>query len=132
MNRNFESSYRQLDQLSSDKIAELEKKLEESWNHSTKIEKTVWEYGEQIIKLTKDRDMWKANHDNQVKLKSAIIDRLDCGDRARKVVALFDRIKELESAIENLEIKSSYDYHSKYYQVPKEDFLALIRAVNKK
>jgi hypothetical protein len=32
--------------------------------------------------------MWKANHDNQVKLKSALMDRHDLGDRARKVVAL--------------------------------------------
>lgn len=75
---------------------------------------------------------WKSNHDNQVKLKSAIIDRLDCGDRARKVAALFNRVKELETAIENFEIKSSYDYHSKYYRVPEKDFLALIRVVNKK
>lgn len=51
---------------------------------------------ERISELEKDRDMWKANHDNQRNLKAAIIDRLDCGDRARKVVALMDKIKELE------------------------------------
>jgi hypothetical protein len=46
-------------------------------------------------KLERERDeareeskMWKANHDNQVKLKSALMDRHDLGDRARKVVAL--------------------------------------------
>ncbi len=46
-------------------------------------------------RLERERDeareeskMWKANHDNQVKLKSALMDRHDLGDRARKVVAL--------------------------------------------
>lgn len=36
----------------------------------------------------KEAAMWKANHDNQVKLKAALMDRPDLGDRARKVVSL--------------------------------------------
>lgn len=75
MNNNFESAYIELEQAASNKIAELES---------------------EVSRLQKDRDMWKANHDNQRNLKAAIIDRLDCGDRARKVVALTDKIQELE------------------------------------
>lgn len=53
-------------------------------------------------------------------------------DQALRRDKLRNRIKQLETAIETFETKSSYDYHSKYYQVPEEDFLALIRATNKK
>lgn len=65
----------------------------------------------EIERLTKDRDRWKASHDNQVKLKSAIIDRLDCGDRARKVVALFDRIEKLEQCLAEIYHSTSCTTH---------------------
>lgn len=48
-----------------------------------------------VKRLTQERDeargeatMWKANHDNQVRLKATLMDRPDLGDRARKVVSL--------------------------------------------
>lgn len=43
---------------------------------------------DQCERLTKERDHWKANHDNQVEIKAAVLDRPDLGDRARKVQAL--------------------------------------------
>lgn len=52
-----------------------------------------------IIELERERDHWKANHDNQVKIKSAVLDRPDLGDRARSVQAMMKRIAELEAAI---------------------------------
>ena len=63
------------------------------------IPPTLNRLNDEIERLTKDRDFWKASHDNQRNLKAAIIDRLDCGDRARKVVALFDKIHNLELAL---------------------------------
>jgi len=52
-----------------------------------------------IAELEKERDMWKSNHDNQVKLKSQLMDRPDLKDRAESIEKLNDRIRELESAI---------------------------------
>jgi len=46
----------------------------------------------ELAAVKAERDMWKANHDNQVKLKSAIMDRPDLGDRARKVTALSEQL----------------------------------------
>lgn len=38
--------------------------------------------------LEAERDKWKANHDNQVKLRQTLMDRADLGDRARRMEAL--------------------------------------------
>jgi hypothetical protein len=38
--------------------------------------------------LQKDRDHWKASHDNQVKLKRILMDRPDLQDRASRMQAL--------------------------------------------
>lgn len=56
-----------------------------------------------IQDLTKDRDHWKANHDNQVKLKAAVLDRPDLEDRAAKVVAMQEQIKDQTAIIARLE-----------------------------
>lgn len=42
----------------------------------------------EIGKLARDRDHWKDNHDNQVAIKAAVLDRPDLGDRAQKVQEL--------------------------------------------
>ena len=41
-----------------------------------------------LLPVTAERDRWKANHDNQVAIKAAILERPDLGDRATRVVAL--------------------------------------------
>jgi hypothetical protein len=60
----------------------------------------------------KDAAMWKANHDNQVELKSIISKRGDLKDRAPRVEKLIaerdqlrKRVAELESALNRLEIE---------------------------
>ena len=47
-----------------------------------------------------DAAMWKANHDNQVSLKSMLMDRPDLGDRALRIAEL---IRERDEAREALE-----------------------------
>jgi Zn-dependent M16 (insulinase) family peptidase len=42
--------------------------------------------------LERERDQWKANHDNQVAIKAAVLDRPDLGDRARSVLELRERL----------------------------------------
>jgi hypothetical protein len=60
----------------------------------------------------KEAAMWKANHDNQVELKSIISKRGDLKDRAPRVEKLIaerdqlrKRVAELESALNRLEIE---------------------------
>lgn len=45
--------------------------------------------------LKQERDTWKANHDNQVKLKAAIASRPDLGERAAKVEEMAGEIERL-------------------------------------
>ena len=42
----------------------------------------------ELDEARKEAAMWKANHDNQAKLKAALLDRHDLGERARKVLSL--------------------------------------------
>jgi hypothetical protein len=42
---------------------------------------------------------WRANHDNQAKIKAAILNRPDLGDRARKVQALMEENRRLKEAL---------------------------------
>lgn len=42
---------------------------------------------------------WKANHDNQVAIKSALIQRPDLGDRAQRIEAMREAIREAYDAI---------------------------------
>jgi uncharacterized small protein (DUF1192 family) len=54
----------------------------------------------QLKKALKERDHWKSNHDNQVRLKQALADRPDLKERA----ASWQRLqKELEDARAELE-----------------------------
>lgn len=46
---------------------------------------------------------WKANHDNQVALKSAIIQRPDLGDRSERVQSLIQERDALCKALELIE-----------------------------
>ena len=70
-----------------------------------------------IEQVERERDMWKANHDNQVEIKRIIVARPDLKDRAPMVEKLMAernraqgwstlqhaRIKRLESAIRKLD-----------------------------
>jgi hypothetical protein len=58
-------------------------------------------------KLERERDearadaaMWKSNHDNQVSLKSMLMDRPDLGDRALRIAELIRERDELREALE--------------------------------
>jgi len=43
---------------------------------------------------------WKANHDNQVKIKSTLIERPDLGDRASKIQKLIEENAAMREALE--------------------------------
>ncbi len=62
---------------------------------------------ERIAELEAERDHWKANHDNQVKLKQAISQRPDLGDRAARVAELLASIKVLELEVQIRDIKNT-------------------------
>ena len=53
----------------------------------------------EIQRITAERDQWKANHDNQVELKRALMDRPDLGDRASRVVAMHEKLLTCRRAI---------------------------------
>lgn len=48
----------------------------------------------------KDRDHWRANHDNQVAIKRTLLDRPDLGDRAQSVQALVSERDRLRAAFQ--------------------------------
>jgi hypothetical protein len=48
------------------------------------------ELQEKVDKLERERDAWKAAHDNQVKLKQIISDRPDLKERAKRVAVLIE------------------------------------------
>jgi hypothetical protein len=51
-------------------------------------------------RLALERDHWKANHDNQVKLRAALMDRPDLQERAAKVQAMEAENDRLRASIE--------------------------------
>jgi hypothetical protein len=52
----------------------------------------------EIEALKAEAAKWKANHDNQVKLKSLLINRPDLGDRAPRIQKLLDENAKLRAA----------------------------------
>ena len=52
--------------------------------------------------VTKDRDKWKAAHDNQVKLKRILTDRPDLKDRAASMQKLLAELKAANERIREL------------------------------
>lgn len=61
-----------------------------------------------IVKLfeaTRERDMWRANHNNQVQIKRAVLDRPDLGDRAKLVMELYAIIERQKIEIGQLKEK---------------------------
>ena len=63
--------------------------------------------GDFARKLERERDKalaeaahWKANHDNQVAIKSALIQRPDLGDRAQRIEAIREAIRDAHAALD--------------------------------
>ena len=55
-----------------------------------------------ITSLEKETKKWKDNHDNQVKLKSILIQRPDLGDRAERIQKLINENSALKAEYEKL------------------------------
>jgi len=60
----------------------------------------------ELADMTKDRDKWKANHDNQVAINRTLRDRPDLGERAKLVDAL---TKQRDALLEALEIIATHN-----------------------
>jgi hypothetical protein len=105
-----------------DAFAEMAHNLVLDWDcrdRGDTTEKPVVVPAEFARRLERERDearkeaaMWKANHDNQVELKSIISKRGDLKDRAPRVEKLIaerdqlrKRVAELESALNHLELE---------------------------
>ena len=76
------------------------------FSHSTDGEWVRYEVSEQLEReladMTKDRDEWKANHDNQVAINRALRDRPDLGERAKLVDALTKQRDALAEALREM------------------------------
>jgi len=57
-----------------------------------------WHEGE-IEDLKAEAAKWKANHDNQVKLKSLLINRPDLGERAPRIQKMLDENAKLRAGM---------------------------------
>ena len=62
-----------------------------------------------IDALTAERDHWKANHDNQVRVKQSILDRPDLQDRAKKVQDIIAERDRYRVALELLATRLEID-----------------------
>ena len=60
-----------------------------------------------VDQAAKQRDEWKANHDNQVKLKQIILDRPDLRERAALVQKLIEELRVCHDDNESLHIRVS-------------------------
>ncbi len=71
-------------------------------------------------KLERERDMWKANHDNQVELKRTLMDRPDLGERAKRMQELIaerDQLRKVCDAGHEI-----LHWYIKEYGMPKWGF----------
>ena len=69
---------------------------------------------ENIDALNKEIKQWKANHDNQVKLKSILIDRPDMKDRANRMSKFIEENQKLQTSLQ--ELISSYETDLKEFE----------------
>lgn len=53
----------------------------------------------ELAEARREAAKWKANHDNQVAIKSVLIQRPDLGDRAQRIAALIEENKKMRDAI---------------------------------
>jgi hypothetical protein len=64
-----------------------------------------------VASLMADRDHWKANHDNAVAIKAAVLDRPDLGDRAKRVQELIGENTILRGLVAQLSLDSGKPCH---------------------
>jgi soluble cytochrome b562 len=64
--------------------------------------------------LNKEIKQWKANHDNQVKLKSILIQRPDLKDRANRMSKFIEENQKLQTRLR--ELISSYEADLKEFE----------------
>ena len=64
--------------------------------------------------LNKEIKQWKANHDNQVKLKSILIQRPDLKDRANRMSKFIEENQKLQTRLQ--ELISSYEADLKEFE----------------
>lgn len=57
------------------------------------------EQKQEIIRLREERDLWKANHDNMVKLNKLLRERPDLGDRSNSIQELVMENQELRQLL---------------------------------
>lgn len=55
-----------------------------------------------VRELQAERDRWKANHDEQVRQKRALLDRPDLADRAKSIQQLTARLEQAEAERDRL------------------------------
>ena len=53
------------------------------------------------MRLERERDQWKANHDNQVALKAMLKERPDLGDKASRIADLIRELYEVRQERKN-------------------------------
>lgn len=56
-----------------------------------------------LASVERERDKWKANHDNQVKLRRALMDRPDLAERAKLVQKLSSELDAANARAEKLD-----------------------------
>lgn len=61
-----------------------------------------------LEEMTRDRDQWKASHDNQVELKRQLMDRPDLQDRATSLIKLHQQISTRDFCISLLKAELKY------------------------
>jgi hypothetical protein len=67
----------------------------------------------ELEEARKQRDKWKANHDNQVAINRTLRDRPDLGGRAKLVDALAEQCDELQQWKDSaMQVESSWDAQS--------------------
>lgn len=71
------------------------------WLHQLQVS-AYTELKLRVEELEKERDSWKASHDNQVKLRRELMDRPDLKERATLVTKLHDEIESLQKQIVGL------------------------------
>ncbi len=54
---------------------------------------------EDVAALRVELAHWKANHDNAVRIKRAVLDRPDLADQSRSVQALMDHVERLSGCL---------------------------------
>lgn len=71
---------------------------------TTSATHAIQEIERQRDKALAEAKMWKANHDNQVKLKATLMDRPDLADRALRMQQLITERNDLLAEIERLKV----------------------------